>query len=248
VHPVSLDNPEEDYLLLLPVFACFLLVVPFPDHPRAWEMARFDEMPRPERDAVLGFFRSLVRRHLYMTGANRQLLSKNPSFTPMLRSLVEGFPDARFLCCVRDPVEAVPSLLNSMQSGAEVFGWDMRDRERTERFVAMLEFSARHSIETLRQVDGERYCFVPLAQLKNDVGHTVTAVYERFGWVPGRDFLRSLEVSTDSGRKFRSRHRYALADFGLSTDDIGRRFPELLDLLARDRSPEPSRSSTGARS
>ena len=45
VHPVTLDSPEEDYFALLPIFACFLLVVPFPDHPEVWRLSRFDELP-----------------------------------------------------------------------------------------------------------------------------------------------------------------------------------------------------------
>jgi hypothetical protein len=248
VHPVALDNPEEDYFFLLPIFACFLLVVPFPDHPRVWEVSRFDDLPRRDREAILGFFRSCAQRHLYVVGRGRQLLSKNPSFTPMLRSLVECFPDARILCCVRDPLEAVGSLLNSMQPGAEFFGWDMRNPVRTERFVGMLEYSARHAIETLGGLEPDRYAFVPLPALRRDAGRTVTGVYRRFGWVPGEGFLRALSASTASGRKHRSRHEYALSDFGLTPDAVRSRFPQLLDLLASERESGQDRRSAGVRS
>ncbi len=239
VHPVRLDNPEEDYLFLLPVFACFLLVLPFPHHPRIWELTRFDDLPSRDRNAVLGFFRSCVQRHLYVEGGERRLLSKNPSFTPMLGSLATAFPDARFICCLRDPEESVPSLLNSMQSGAEYFGWDMRDSGHTGRFVGMLEHFARHSIETLGGIASDRQAFVPLPNLKNDVRRTVTGVYARFGWTPDDGFLDSLAVSTESGRKFRSRHEYSLADFGLTREGIRARFGELVELLAAEAGVRP---------
>jgi hypothetical protein len=76
----------------------------------------------------------------------------------------------------------------------------------------------------------------------------VTRVYARFGWTPDDGFLDSLAASTESGRKFRSRHGYALADFGLTREGIRTRFGKLVGLLAEEVGADrKERDSAGVR-
>lgn len=224
VHPVRLEDPEEDYLLLLPVFACFLLVVPFPYYEPVWQLARFDELPRRKRTALVAFYRSCLQRHLYATGEGRAVLSKNPSFTPMLGSLVEAFPDARFVVCVRDPREAVPSQLSSLRSGARLFGWDVSEPRIRDRFVEMLSGHLEHALAQRRQMPDNRCVFVELPNLSGDVPGTVLGIYERFGWTPSPGFRDALERWGARSDAHRSRHRYDLEQFDLTEETVMRRF------------------------
>ncbi|MDX1567588.1 MAG: sulfotransferase, partial [Longimicrobiales bacterium] len=229
VHPVDLDKPEEDYFFFLPAFACFLLVVPFPLHPGVWALARFDDLPAAERSRLVGFYRSCVQRHLYVTGGDRRILSKNPSFTPMVRTLAEAFPDGRLICSLRDPREGVPSLLSSLEDGARMFGWNVRAPDMRDRFVDMLEHFAAHGVETLSSLPRHRHAFVPLPALARDVESTIREVYARFGWTPGPDFVRRLKVETERARAFQSEHLYTLEDFGLRENEVMERFSPHLD-------------------
>lgn len=235
VHHLSLDAPEEDYLLLLPVFACFLLVVPFPHSRRIWKLARFDELPAGEREPILSFYRSCVQRHLYLAGPEKTLLSKNPSFTPFVRSLVETFPDARVICCVRDPARAAPSLLSSLRVGSRIFGWDPADPAHRDRFLEMLEHYTRHALDTLSELPEERHAFVPLAELKEDAEAALLRVYRRFGWSPAPAFRERLDRARDRGRNHRSRHSYTLEEFGLSAEGVRERFPGLVERFGYGR-------------
>lgn len=229
VHPVKLDEPEEDYFFLLPAFACFLLVVPFPLHPAVWALARFDDLPVPERSRLVAFYRSCVQRHLYVTGEDRRILSKNPSFTPMVRTLSDAFPDARLIFSLRHPREGVPSLLSSLEDGARMFGWDVRTPHLRDRFVDMLVHFAGHGVETLSSLPPERHAFVPLLALSRNVETTVRELYRRFGWSPDPAFVERLKVETERSRAFQSEHLYTLADFGLPEDEIVERFSPHLD-------------------
>ena len=227
IHEVSLDDPEEDYFLLLPVFACFLLVVPFPYHDGVWALARFDQLTETERARIMGFYRAAVQRHLYVAGPDKRLLSKNPSFTPFLQSLGAEFPDARFLCCVREPTEVVPSLLSSIRTGAEMFGYDPGEPRIRDRFVDMLAFFSEHALSTLDGLPEERQAFVPLRTMKADVKGFVLGVYERFGWKASTGFQERLTEDTHRSKAYKSKHRYTLEEFGLHKPDIRGRFREL---------------------
>lgn len=228
IHEVALDDPEEDYFLLLPVFACFLLVVPFPYHRDVWQLARFDELPSSERRPIMDFYRAALQRHLYAVGPDKQLLSKNPSFTPFLRSLGEAFPDGRFLCCVRDPVQVVPSLLSSISAGAGLFGYDVADPRVRDRFVDMLDFFAKHAVATLDGLPENRCAFVPLGEVKKDVGRFVLDTYHRFGWEADPGFHDRLAEESIRDKKYESRHSYSLDDYGLTEADVRIRFAQLI--------------------
>jgi len=227
IHEVSLNDPEEDYFLLLPIFACFLLVVPFPYHEAVWRLARFDELPATEREPVMDFYKAAIRRHLFVAGPGKQLLSKNPSFTPFIRSLREAFPDGRILCCVRDPLEVVPSLLSSIRTGAELFGYDVAEPRIRDRFVGMLEFFARHSLSALEEAPKDQHTFVPLKEMRRDVKGFVLEVYRRFNWEASPAFQEQLTDDALRGKQYKSRHFYSLEEFGLAKEEIRSRFPEL---------------------
>lgn len=227
IHEVSLNDPEEDYFLLLPVFACFLLVVPFPYQDAIWKLARFDELPEKERAPIMAFYKSALQRHLYVAGPQKQLLSKNPSFTPLLQSLQETFPDGRFLCCVREPLQVVPSLLSSIRAGAGIFGYDPADPRIRDRFVAMLEFFANHALSSLDGAPEDLHAFVPMKTMKEDVEGFVLGVYERFGWDPDPDFRERLIEESNRGKEYKSKHSYSLEEFGLTEDEIRGRFTTL---------------------
>lgn len=227
IHEVSLNDPEEDFFLLLPVFACFLLVVPFPYHEAIWKLASFDKLPSSEREPIMSFYQGAIRRHLYVAGPEKQLLSKNPSFTPFIQTLRDVFPDGRILCCVRDPLEVVPSLLSSVQSGADLFGYDVADPRIRNRFVSMLEFFANHALSTLEKAPADQHAFVPLKKMKEDVKGFVLQVYERFDWVASPEFQAQLNQDTQRSQQYRSRHTYSLEEFGLEEAEIRNRFQEL---------------------
>ena len=229
VHPTTLHDPEEDFLLLLPAFACFLLVLAFPEHRDLWRLSRLDEMDPAERRRIVGFYRSCVQRHLHVVGAERVYVSKNPSFTPFVRTLADAFPDARFLCCVRDPVETVPSQLSSIRGGLAFFGVGRIESPLAERFVSLMEHYASHALTVSDTLSPDRWAFVPLQRMRRDTAGTLTAALVRLGWEIDAAFRLKLEEASARSRSYRSRHRYSLGEFGLEEAVLVRRFAFLED-------------------
>lgn len=237
VHPVDPNEPEEDFLTLLAAFACFLLIIPFPAHPELWRLTRFDEWDAEEREPVMRFYKSCLQRHLYVVGGDRRLLSKNPSFTPFAWSLAETFPDARFLCCVRDPREAVPSQLSSVADGMRLFGVDVSEPWIRDRIVSMMERYASHSLDVSASLPEDRWVFIPLPELRENLAGTVECAYERFGWTVGAAFQEELEAESRKARSHRSTHEYRPESFGLSREGLARQFGEIIDRFGFEGAP-----------
>ena len=91
IHSLRLNEPEEDFLFLLQLNACFILVALFPSAKGIWRLSRFDEsLPQWERKLILKYYKACVQKHLYfrntLKNENRHIyLSKNPSFAPMIK-------------------------------------------------------------------------------------------------------------------------------------------------------------------
>lgn len=224
IHPSTLRDPEEDFLLLLPAFACFLLVLAFPEHPEIWRLSRLDDLAPRERHALIRFYRSCVQRHLYTVGPGKVYVSKNPSFTPFVESLSRAFPDARFLCCMRDPLETVPSQLSSIQGGLAFFGIDRIGTTLAGRFVSLMEHYARHALAVSETLPAHRWAFVSLADMHRDAAGTLVAAFEKLRWKMEGDFRVHLQRASVQSREYQSQHRYRLEDFGLERAALARRF------------------------
>jgi len=228
VHPVRLDQPEEDYLLLWPVFACFLLIVPFPRSERVWALTRVDDWRPERRRRITRVYRRMVQRHLHESPDGIRLLSKNPSFTPLVASLLEEFPDGRVIGCLRDPRRVVPSLLSSLEDGARVFGWSPADPAYRDRFLGMLEEFSDRLLSFEGRYGEDVYQSLLLRDVRSDLVASVGTVYERFGWALGPHLVGALEARASAVRTHASSHSYDLADYGLDTACVETRFARLM--------------------
>jgi hypothetical protein len=114
MHPMSLTGPEEDEFVLALSCASGVWVLVFPYWRELQHLYYTDDMAPSRRRRLMRFYRVCVQRQLYLNGGNKIHLSKNPTFSGKVASLIEAFPDARFVVCMRSPYETIPSLLKMM--------------------------------------------------------------------------------------------------------------------------------------
>jgi hypothetical protein len=112
-HRVRLEEAEEDEGLFFYLWDSLFVWFFFPFSEEEFVYPWFDQaVPAPRRRRLMKFYRGMLKRHLYVHGDHLRIVSKNPSFTPKIRSVLEVFPDARFVNLVRDPAELLPSMTN----------------------------------------------------------------------------------------------------------------------------------------
>jgi hypothetical protein len=208
IHEVGLDAPEEDYLALLPAAGCFILVLAFPASRDVWRLARFDEMPEKERRILLDFYTACLKKHLYVDGGRRRLLSKNAAFGAWVPDLAERFPDARFMICLRDPEAALRSQLSSLRGGMRGLGTAPAAAAFGREFAATFEHVHRQLHRAWRRLPAERLVVIDQARLKAGGSHVLERAFERLE-IPITPPLK--EVLADMHRETRShtsRHRH----------------------------------------
>jgi len=236
IHPLRLDEPEEDFLCLMPIAACFLLVVPFPNADWLWRTARLDtDIPERERRQVIGWYRRCIQKHLYVFGEERKYLSKNASFCGLMDTLLDEFPDARILVTWRDPGAAVPSQLSSLRPALKVVGY----RNVTESFRDALTdltcYYFLHSADVEERRPG-RVTTITNDDLRQRLDVAVEAAYARLGLAVSPELRQILDEYTDVSRASRSTHRYSLDEFGFDEELIRSRFARVYE--RRQRPPD----------
>jgi hypothetical protein len=225
VHRMALADPEEDYFALTPIMACFILILPFPFAEAIWRMGTFDrDVPESDRRRIMAYYEACLKKHLYVHGPDKVLLSKNASFSPLMGSLRERFPDARVLCCMRDPAQTVPSQLSSIEPGIDLFDVDPRGGELRDRFLEQMGYYYAHLLDVLGPEGEQQRVFLPMGALKSELATTVVDTYARLGLTVSEAYLAALEREAGKARHYRTAHRYSLEQFGLSRAEIRRRF------------------------
>ncbi len=224
IHELRMDAPEEDFLCLMPVAACFILIVPFPYAEHLWRVAQFDvAIDERDRHALMRYYRRCIQKHLYVFGDDKRYLAKNPSFSGMAESLLETFPDARIIACTRDPVATIPSQLSSLRPGLSACGFREFPTELRDRLIATLYFYYGH----LRDVAIEqpsRLTFIRNDELRDDLRNAIQTAFDKVGMEVNPAFDEKLEHAATESSKFRSGHRYSLDEYGLDEAELRDRF------------------------
>ena len=166
------------------------------------------------------------RRNLQLIGlhdADRRWVLKNPSHLFALDGLLAVYPDALVIQTHRQPRAAIASACSLAAQATS--GWSHRftgatiGADQLELWARGLELfnaeRARHDQARFFDVYYDDFVADPLG--------TVEAVYGRFGLAlsgAAADAMRAVQSGAGAARP----HRYELADFGLTGDQVDERF------------------------
>ncbi|HEX3493570.1 MAG TPA: sulfotransferase [Streptosporangiaceae bacterium] len=172
------------------------------------------------------------RRNLQLIGlpdAGRRWVLKNPSHLFALDALLRVYPDALVIQTHRAPATAIASACSLAAQASD--GWsaafrgELIGRDQLELWARGLDeflaVRARH--------DPARFCDVDYDALVADPVGTAESVYARFG-LPftgaAADAMRALRAggAGPGPGPGAARHRYSLADFGLTAGQVDERF------------------------
>ncbi|MFP4296072.1 MAG: glycosyltransferase [Halothiobacillaceae bacterium] len=208
IHEVGMTAPEEDYLALLPVAGSFILVLLFPASRHVWQLARFGDMPAGDRAVLLDYYEACLKKHLYVAGDDRRLLSKNAAFGAWVGQLSERFPDARFLVCLRDPDLALRSQLSSVEGGMRALGTLDAAPAFGESFADTFAHLYESLVQARSQLATERLAIIDHAELVAEGQRVLGAALDQLQVPPSPGLDMVLEQVGAETRSHRSAHRH----------------------------------------
>jgi hypothetical protein len=230
IHEMGIDKPEEDEA----IFALSLetpaigLVLPYLDELQ--ELQWFDEFDAEQRRDFLDLYEDALRRHLYVGGGDKVFLNKNVLFAPRVRSMLERFPDARFVYLIRHPCDALPSFLNMFYDTWATHSPEIAmDSPEVHALSRMAIAYLRYALDLRGHIPADQLKVVRYDDLIADPIATVAEIYQWLGHPLNETFHGVLEEATSREQGFVSRHRYTLEQFGLSRDAIYRELKDVYE-------------------
>jgi hypothetical protein len=229
VHPMGLTLPEEDDTVLYWSCASGFWISKLP-YMGELDFYHVDRWPPRRRRRLMEFYRECVRRQLYLNGADRIHLSKNPIFAGRVEALLETFPDARIVVPLRNPNETIPSLLKLVSGGWRRLSWEPARVERCLRVLAEQSFHTyRYPLEVLERHPETRAAIVDYRKLTEDPAAAVEEIYRALDFPMSEAHRARLRAEGARARRHVSRHTYSLAEFGLEEGAIRTRLADLFE-------------------
>ncbi len=246
VHYTGIYSPEEDDFVL--TFSCasgmWIVLFPYMDQ---LDFYYLDEWSKKRRQKWMKGYRQFLQRQLLLNGRNKIHLCKNPVFNGRVESIIEAFPDARFIVMARDPREAIPSLLKMLKDSWRRMGW------KDERTNESLQIMARQSIHSywypFKALEGHpqtKWTVIDYRELVGSPKKTVETAYEHLGLKMTPEYAAILEEAENRTRKHKTEHRYTLDEFGIDADDLCYELSELFDRFGwENQVPMPAGETIG---
>ena len=172
------------------------------------------------------------RRNLQLIGLNdpeKRWVLKNPSHLFALDALFATYPDALVIQCHR-PAETIMASMCSLsqhttQGWSNTFVGPTIGADELDTWARGLQrFNAVRATQNPAQ-----FCDVDYATLIRDPIGTVANIYQHFGIELSDDARAAIERTNEESKQGprAPKHEYALADYGLTTDQVKERFAGL---------------------
>lgn len=155
---------------------------------------------------------------------------KTPVHMFALDALLEAYPDAKFLWSHRDPAKVLGSVCSLIHYTRS---WSSDRDDSLELGAEELErwwLAVSRAMDFRDRVGSERFADVSFADLQLDPVAALGAAYEQIG-IAFTDASHDAVTGWAKGHEPGShgRHSYELSDFGLSADQVRRRFAPYLE-------------------
>lgn len=246
MHKTGMRQFEEDSHFFYHIWTSYNLFALFPFPELFRKYIHYDQrVPQERRSLEISYYHSLIKRHIHYHQGKRYI-SKNPDFSPMVETILEEFPDARFINIVRDPRDMVPSTINMWANHWHTFGSPREDYPLQEVLLEHMEHYYRYPHQVLGDLPPDRYAVIHFADFVTNPEQVIGDLYDQFGLTVSPDYRKILQEETIRSRSYQSNHDYSLSEMGLEEEEIARRFlPALRNYPFSRQLVEPVRKPIG---
>ncbi len=230
MHRLRFDQPEEDDGFFVSSFVTEAIYLLFPHIDELWEAGFADALDPRARGKLMRFYRSCLQRQLYANGRHKTLLSKATQSSGSVESLLETFPDAKFITVIRHPYQSVPSHVSVFYPVWRAHSPDIaKDGPVSKSYARLAVKWYQHLFQFRSKVVPDQYYCLDYRDLTQDAKAAVGNLYQHFGWKMSDAFRARLAAGSNEEREFQSQHHYTLEEFGLSKEWIQEELGSLLD-------------------
>lgn len=228
-HEMRLGRLEEEEMLFSHIWDTQLIAV---------GILGFDELEYPEleyqdlqskqqRLKSIQFLHGCFQRHIYYTGKS-QIIAQTHFSTNRIKTLMEFYPDAKFIYQVRNPHQVIPSFLSLLHNGME-FHWGLSKipapilhRYNERRYQASVNlYQYFYQLEQNGELPADTVKVLPYKLLRDDLEQAFKEMID-FTQIKVSDRIyQEISQLSQKQKNYKPAHKVKkLEDFGLSHDRI----------------------------
>lgn len=232
-HAMALDKTEEEEMLFLHNLDTQFVtagLLGFDD--REYPELHFHDLQPPEhRFRSMRFLNGLFQRQIFSTG-KKQIIAQTHFSTHRLKTMLEFYPDAKFIYIIRNPHHVVPSFLSLLHNSIE-FRWGLSkipktvlDRYNRRRYQAIIDlYKYFHDLQTQGEIPTDRVMVLPYELLRNDLESAFNQIIDFTGIRVNNSLRASVSKRATAQRQYQRKHKVKdLAEFGLNHEQISKDF------------------------
>ena len=147
-------------------------------------------------------------------------------------SLIEEFPDAKFVFVMRDPFQAVPSLVSLYYAIWKTHSPDIPKDSPESHAVAQMGLDYyRYLAKLCNSLPTDSFICIAYEDLLSDPAGVVNRIYQRFGLPMSEPFRARLRQEAKMSKRRQSFHHYSLDEYGLSAPEICEQLDEMSEFV-----------------
>jgi len=232
-HHMALDQTEEEEMLFLHNYDTnFINIGMLSFDERAYpELQYHDRQPTAERMRPMRFLDGCFKRHLLDSGRS-QIIAQTHFSTFRLKTMLEFYPDAKFIFVMRNPHQVVPSFLSLLHNsmafrwGVEPVSLEHMQRYNEHRFQGMVDlYRYFYDLDCGGELPGERVLILPYDLLRHDLEAAFARIVDFTGFQVSESQQRAVAERSKRQQAYQRRHQVMdLAAFGLTRQRISDEF------------------------
>lgn len=162
--------------------------------------------------------------------SQKRVLSKSFSSLFYLEEMQKENTDGKYVIIIRDPKEAIPSLMSLEESVQnKMHGKRMVDKNRDQYFKNLYQLSVFYysTLEKTyeRYKDNDNFLFLSYDDLRDDFVNSMQTLIEHCELSGTADLMTAIAMQSEKQSEFKSKHEYSLEKFNLTERSIEENTP-----------------------
>jgi hypothetical protein len=230
MHKMRFNQPEEDDGFFVYTFLTEAIFLLFLHVDELWEAGFHDALPPTKRRLVMAFYRSCLQRRLYASAPNKTILCKATQSSGAVESLLETFPDAKFITVIRHPYQSIASHVSVFWPVWKAHSSELRkDGPQSKAYAYLAVRWFRHLFAFRNKISAQQYYCIDYRDLTHDPKTTIEKRYQHFGWKISDSYRETLRHANNRQLHFGSNHKYSLEEFGFTKEWLEEELGELIN-------------------
>ena len=249
-HGLYLDRVEHDEFLFIHKLDTQFLLLLSPlglddrDYP---ELRLYDQQPDSRRYSSVKFFQECLKRQIYYT-KKEQVIAHIHFSTCRIKTLLETFPDAKFIYLIRSPQETIPSHLtleyNTFKNQKRLNNIPenqlKRYFERRYRYDIEL-YRYFYELQQKAEIPPENIMVLSYDLLCSDLAKSFAQIEDFTGIKPSNELRQALKKQAEKQKQYQRKHKIIdLQQFGLSKEQIAQDFDFVFEEYNFAQNPQPN--------